>query len=345
MFGHVNKKLTAYLHGELSGAEVQRVDAHLSRCESCRKVSDDVKFAARLAGFLSVKEAPPFLLNSIAVAEQPGVSRRGMWFAFGFALATIVVAVALRMWPQPLPPLGEISKWEVNAADGSTSKLREGQWLVTSGNTDTTITAQDVGEVRVEPNSKIRLIESQRREQRMELERGTLHAQVWAPPRLFFVNTPSATAIDLGCIYTLRVDDDGAGLLYVKIGLVELNSDGRESTVPANAFAKTRKNEGPGTPYSRDASSTLREALDVIDFSKDGSAKSGALNTVIQEAKSSDLISLWHLLSRVDVSVRDRVYERMIALATPPDGITAAGIHDLNPEMMRNWKSHLGLVW
>jgi hypothetical protein len=38
---------------------------------------------------------------------------------------------------------------------------------------------------------------------------------IWAPPRLFFVDTPSAVAADLGCSYTLEVKDDGAGVLRV----------------------------------------------------------------------------------------------------------------------------------
>ena len=36
-----------------------------------------------------------------------------------------------------------------------------------------------------------------------------MSARIWAPPRLFYVNTPSAVAEDLGCAYTLEVDDLG----------------------------------------------------------------------------------------------------------------------------------------
>jgi hypothetical protein len=50
---------------------------------------------------------------------------------------------------------------------------------------------------------------------RLALDHGAIEARIWAPPRLFFVETPSARAVDLGCVYTLEVDRAGAGRLSV----------------------------------------------------------------------------------------------------------------------------------
>ena len=74
--------------------------------------------------------------------------------------------------------------------------------------------------IALEPNTRVQLVEARGREHRMSLERGTIHARIWAPPKLFFVKTPSATAVDLGCEYTLQVDDAGAGLVHVVLGWV-----------------------------------------------------------------------------------------------------------------------------
>ena len=41
----------------------------------------------------------------------------------------------------------------------------------------------------------------------MALDQGTIHARIWAPPKFFYVNTQAAVAVDLGCAYTLHVDD------------------------------------------------------------------------------------------------------------------------------------------
>jgi hypothetical protein len=75
------------------------------------------------------------------------------------------------------------------------------------------------------------------------------------------VNTPSGVAEDLGCAYTLEVDDAGNSLLHVTAGWVSMQLNGRESAVPAGAACATRTGFGPGTPYFEDASETFRKAL------------------------------------------------------------------------------------
>src|SRR5205823_4194113 len=120
--------------------------------------------------------------------------------------ALLILTTGIYVWRQAHAPA-----WEVQSANGDLSKLRVGEWLNTNSS-HATLRIADIGEVRVESNSKLRVLESTPEAHRMQLERGTVHAKVWAPPRLFFVDTPSATAIDLGCAYTLTVDDAGASV-------------------------------------------------------------------------------------------------------------------------------------
>ena len=94
-----------------------------------------------------------------------------------------------------------------------------------------------------------------------------MSARIWAPPRLFFVDTPSAVAADLGCAYTLEVDENGGSLLRVTSGWVALQLKDRESIVPAGAACETQPGIGPGTPYFEDAPTVFREALRKIDLS------------------------------------------------------------------------------
>src|SRR6185295_11964349 len=110
----------------------------------------------------------------------------------------------------------------------------------------------------------------------------------WAPPRLFFVDTPSAVAADLGCAYTLEVDDQGASKLSVTSGWVALELKDRESIVPAGASCDTRPGVGPGTPYFDDAPSVLREALKTVDFNPDASVRSAALPWILDQARPRD---------------------------------------------------------
>src|SRR5437899_219749 len=110
----------------------------------------------------------------------------------------------------------------------------------------------------------------------------------------------SATATDLGCVYTLYVDDRGAGLLSVVAGWVAFELGGRESFVPAGASCRTDPGRGPGTPRFDDAPVEWREALNEVDFGHDATAREAALRRVLDAARPRDRVTLWHLISRVN---------------------------------------------
>jgi predicted anti-sigma-YlaC factor YlaD len=335
MLRHPTKYLTAYHHGEVSSEIRHQVDAHLESCAQCRGVLEDIAFAAKMTSSFAYERASGFGRAASRVTH-----RTPQLLRFALVVAGLVVfALALNVWMQ-----NRSATWDLTIAN-KLSKLRVGQWLET-GASQATLRVADIGQVRAEPNTKLRILESNSREHRLQLERGTINAVVAAPPRLFFVETPSATAIDLGCAYTLSVDPSGASQLNVTLGQVELESDGRSSTVRAGWVAKTRKGAGPGTPYVFDAPAEMIWALDVIDFDADPAAKAAALENILAASQPQDLISLWHLLPRVDARGRERVYGRMVALDPQlSEGVTVEGIRDLNPEMIMAWKSRLGLVW
>ena len=125
--------------------------------------------------------------------------------------------------------------WQVTTAGGR-STLPVGAWLDTSAG-EATMAVADIGTVTVEPGARVRLLDSRTGHHRMELARGTMHATIWAPPNQFFVETPSTLAVDLGCAYTLTVDEDGGGLVTVLVGWVGFSTGDRESFIPAGFAA------------------------------------------------------------------------------------------------------------
>jgi hypothetical protein len=140
-----------------------------------------------------------------------------------------------------------------------------------------------------------------------------------AIPRLFFVETPAGTAIDLGCAYTLTTDSLGKGLLHVTGGEVQFQTGLRSSRVPVGALMQTRPTLGPGIPYVEDAPAPLVRALVAFDFENGGAR---ATRNTLALARAQDALSLWHLLQRVDPSLRGIVYDRLAALVPPPPGVT-----------------------
>ncbi|MFL6215150.1 MAG: zf-HC2 domain-containing protein [Blastocatellia bacterium] len=373
---HVDKELSAYCNGELADTRSRRVAAHLLTCERCRKAYDHIRLGVRLAEQLPILNAPAEMWSDIealldAGSRKPAAQTRGggwlsdwrpLQWTLAAALLVIVCAgsfILYRIIRVPDRPIGIVTgppsacmAWPVTSLAGTpsidgrritkTGCFETGDLLETDDASRVNIDIPKIGEVEVAPNSRVRLVTTNQSEHRMALERGKLHAVITAPPRLFFVDTPSAEAIDLGCEYTLEVDDAGIGLLRVTLGWVMLERDGRESYVPVGAACETRPGIGPGTPYFEDASMTLISALSRYDFENGGDA---ALNVVLAEARKRDTFTLWHLLQRVDQPTRARVLDRMIALVGLPRCVTRKGILQLNQEMLDCWKDELDTVW
>ena len=288
---------------------------------------------------------------------QPKPSRFS-FFASGWtprfaAAALFVVALTISVWFLRLSPLpvSNAPVWDVArlsgaprvgnfslASDSSKAQLRVGQLMVTDNSSRASLNVAEVGEIYVDPGSRIRLIESGSDHSRLALELGTIHAAIWAPPGEFVVETPSATAVDLGCEYTLHVNDDGSGTLRTTLGWVGFHKDGHDSFIPADAMCATRPAEGPGTPYFEDASEKLRSALHALDFeSLSASDREQALRIVLAQARRRDAFTLWHLLARVNAEERPLVYDRLASLVTPPANVTRQGTLALDPQMMDAW--------
>jgi len=264
--------------------------------------------------------------------------KRGGWFVLGAAVTSVVLGIALGVYFffQSSTAYWTVEKLAGTPIVGSDEltdhgMLKVGDWLETDDKSRARLKVGMIGEVDVQPKSRLKLVETTPTEHRISLDHGKINAAIWAPPRLFFVETPSATAIDLGCMYTLEVAEDGSGILKVTSGWVALQSGDVESLIPSHAMCKTKKSYGPGTPYFEDSSMEFKSALDEFDFSKD---KRAALTTVLKEARKKDALSLWHIISKVLDEERERTYTRLAELVEIPEGITLEGIMNGNQEMM-----------
>lgn len=233
--------------------------------------------------------------------------------------------------------------WHSLSGNSETGHLKVGETLVTDNSSRASITLDETGRIEVDPVSRLRVVASRPGHERLSLERGTIHATIWAPPGEFVVDTPSAVAVDLGCIYTLHVDDSGAGLLRTTMGWVGFKLNGHESFIPAGAVCATRPKIGPGTPYFEDASASFREALTKFDFARiTAQERDALLGTLLVDARQQDALTLWHLLSRVTDAERPGVYDRLAALAPPPQDVTRDGVLRLDQKMLDSWWNSLG---
>ena len=284
------------------------------------------------------------------------------------ALATAAIAVAAivavtfsvyKTKPSPTTVAG----WDVSEVQGAprigqktlsanqgTSRLDIGQMLETDGQSRASLQADDTGKIQVEPSTRLRLLSMGSGLKRIALDRGTIHTYIWAPPGQFVVDTPSAVTVDLGCAYTLQVDESGAGMVRTSLGWVGFKQHGHESFIPAGAACATRPKVGPGTPYFEDSSAEFRAALTRFDF-EDNTPQQRAHDVAIalREARNRDALTLWHLLARVDDQQRILVYDRLSQIVPPPATVTKEGILRLDQPMLDRWWNELGFddisVW
>lgn len=255
------------------------------------------------------------------MAGGGSASWRRRWYWVPLAAAAVFALLLIAR--------AERSAWDVTALAGrpqigttrlaASGRLRVGDWLQTDDSSRALIAVGRIGQVEVRPDTRVQLVVAKATEHRLALARGTIEAKVDAVPRLFFVETPAGTAIDLGCAYTLKTDSLGNGLLHVTGGEVEFETGPRSSRVPLGALVQMRPTIGPGIPYVDDAPAPLVRALVAFDFERGGAR---ATRNILALARPQDALSLWHLLQRADPSLRAVVYDRLAALVPPPPGVT-----------------------
>jgi hypothetical protein len=367
---HVTKDISAYCQGELSSEESKQFAEHIISCVRCRTKFEEIKLGIKLAEQLPQLSAPDSLWHEVESAlgrdtRSPVVSLKpasSSWRVQVAIAAAVIVVFSIGVWlyrgdaGSKLGGAGSgKSSWLVTTLGGtpkigsesisSRGSLSIGEWLETDEKSRAQIAVGTIGRVEIDENTRIRLLETEPTEHRLELARGRMNARIWAPPRLFFVDTPSAVAADLGCEYTLSVDEKGDGRLSVRSGWVALQAKERESIVPQGASCETQLGTGPGTPYFDDSTLEFQQALKKLDFDKDPANRPEALETMLGQSRARDTLTLWHLLPRVNEDERVRVYEKMESFTPPPAGVTRDGVLQLDQKMLAQWRAALEGSW
>jgi ferric-dicitrate binding protein FerR (iron transport regulator) len=256
------------------------------------------------------------------------------------ALVAVGIAYALRFhWSSGSP-------WAITRVTGSAQldgavvrphdRLGVGDALRTGAGAQVTVRIARVGEVDIGPGSELKLLATGRGRHRVSLERGSIHARLYAPPFTFGVRTPAGMATDVGCAFRLEYDR-GQGVLQVLSGWVDFDG---ETLIPAGAVAELREGRGSGSPYYADASDTFRTALRDFDF---GAGRS-ALPAVVANARARDALTLLHLLEKTEASDRALIYDRLSALAPPPPDVTREAVLRRDAEALRTWRKSLGIA-
>lgn len=363
---HPHHLIEDYLDDLLDAVARREVEDHLAACATCRADYSARRDLLAALQALPVHEEPsrdlwPEIAAQLTPSPAAGRSTERTyllkdrtakqtrkpvaprWWTGIAAVILLLIAIGLFAYErQPDAP-----GWAVTSLDGTPriatkgmakqATLHEGEWLETDAISRAQLDVADIGHVEVAPNTRLQLRRTAKDDQRMALTEGEIEAFIWAPPRLFFVETPAALAVDLGCAYTLKVDSTGTSLLHVTSGYVQLEYEDRETVVPAGAMSFARPGYGPGTAFDQKATPLFKAALLRYDFE----GAKDALPTILAEARATDALSLWQLLQKADHPAR--VYDRLTALIEPPAGTTRQGVLGGDEAMLAAWERHLGL--
>lgn len=247
---------------------------------------DEERFETLLARYRGAPQMPDFR----AVRQEPREVRR-----WPYAVAAAIV-IAIGIGVLAIRP----------------HTLRDGE-IVQTTRFSTRINAPSIGTIDVAPHTTVQLVHSGPERYLLDLREGSIHATTTSPPGVFMVNTPRATATDLGCEYTLSVQPSGAGVLHVTAGWVDLRYGFIQSLVPANARATIDAVGNLSAPVFDDAPFRVSDSLDVI----------------LRNARTKDAFTLLNLLPRAaNADERVRIFDRLNALVPAPPNITREAVRD-----------------
>jgi hypothetical protein len=145
--------------------------------------------------------------------------------------------------------------------------------------------------------------------------------------------------VDLGCAYTLTVDETGKGRLEVTRGRALFENGGKESLLPAGLWCPLTR-AGAGVPRRAHASEAFLQAVAVTD---NPACQADDFTPLLSKAEASDAITLWHFLPRVRGRVRRQVAERIASLIEVPRDVPLDRVLALDPAALEAWWNALGV--
>jgi hypothetical protein len=306
---------------------------------------------AEIAELESLLSAFRYRPRPLPVVVRP---RRRWRIAVSLAAAAIVLVVTGELLLRARLTWRNGEPWQVTPLAGSPrvagtaftqrTQLAVGEVLETDDVSRARVRIASIGSMEVEPGSRLRLVTTRTRHHRLALDFGTIHARLWAPPFSFGVQTPSSTALDLGCAFTLHVNRDGYGLLHVTSGWVVLERDFAQTLVPAGAEAVTRPSLGLGTAYFADATEAFRQGVARFDTQRDDpTARANAVSTILAEARPRDAMTLLLILRKLPREERPRVLDRLALYLPIPAGFRRDDVLELQPRALDAYWHKLGL--
>lgn len=203
-----------------------------------------------------------------------------------------------------------------------------------------------LGKLTAEAKSRVRVVRQSDELIKLRLEEGTVHAQITlaARPRLFQVETPATTCVDLGCQYTLTVDKEGFSRVKVTSGKVAFVEGPREVYIPAGAGCTALPGRGSATPLFDDSKEPFVQAVRAFDAAPTPMRVSAAKVVADRATRLRDTLPLWHFLQDADPEIVAIGFDALDRVAQKPKYISRDACIRRDHSTVEAWKEYLELL-
>lgn len=224
------------------------------------------------------------------------------------------------------------------------ASLGEGEALALQASESAVIAIGKIGDVVLQPGSRLAVDRIARDAHRLALREGSVHATILAPARVFQIDTPAGLTVDLGCEYTLDVDAAGNARLVVLAGQVAFEFDGRDVYVPAGAECESGVGRGPSAPVFLDAAPELRALVRLLEF-EPAPDPDAARALVERVERREDCLTLYHLLDAPSPVLRKVSLGRLAEMFAVPEGFSLNDLALGNPDARLAWRETMLPHW
>lgn len=276
-------------------------------------------------------------------ASRPrGRGRAGVRAALAAAAVLFVSVAVYSAWRWTWP---EGRAWsmaivaEAGRSRPAPAVLGVGQPLATGPSETARVDVARIGSMTVRPGAEIELRSTASNAHRLALARGTIDVSVWAPPGAVVVHTPAGRVVDVGCAFTLDVDDAGVSRVSVTSGWVQLDSFHGEMLVPAGASSEMRPDAPPLVPVYDDAVPIFRAQVRALERAEARVVDAAMLAA----ARPRDVLTLLALARTLPPELARPIIERAAVLSPPPAGVGMDAVATGDRDASWAWQDALPL--
>jgi hypothetical protein len=325
-----------------------------------RRPLDDDQLVERLQQELLPFRHEPAPLELEALPPQDGVGGGPVARLVPWALAASLLLAAWAAVAGLDPASDAAGRFPLVALAGAPTvdggqaadALAVGARLVTDDEARARLVVGSAGTLDVEPGSDLVAEAHDGSGWQLHLSRGEVVASIFAAPGRFRVGTPAGLAVDMGCTYRLRVEDDGRTVLGVTGGLVSFTGKARTIWVPEGATAEAWPDGFVGTPVWIERGAGFAGAVAEIDrwgLEPEPAALSVDQSELLAKTLSArsrrDTLTPFHLLDHPWWAVRERAFELLETLDPPPAHLSIKRILSGPGKERETWRSYLEFSW